>query len=450
MIAATDVAARGLGGSALVRVGVIGAGRWSASAHLPGWVRSPLCRVVAICDLHRDLAEQRAAEFGVGEVTTDYRDLLSRGDIDAIDVCTREEHDPLVFAALEAGKHVLCEKPVAHRAADVWRAAAIARRKGLKTKVGLTFRYAPAMRYMLALVQEGFIGRPFIFNGFEQNSQWLDPDVPADKRIHRVAPAPGDDPVGGRSPRREDIAVHSLEGYGAPIIDIGLMLVGARLSSVVGALKNFVPERRRTNLDTARERINMDDGDIFLGEFENGALGSIQSSFVTVGNYPGIEARIYGERGALICRLVEEFGECQTLHAARPDAVEFRRMDIPARFFPPGYRPGEPWSSLFYANLVHDFAQEIEAGADGKNEGDFAQSARVQEIINAVEVSHRRRAWVDVAREPEAPVGPNEPEGPEGPVGPNEPEGPEGPEEPNEPEGPRGPRGPEGPEAAGA
>ncbi|HVB08906.1 MAG TPA: Gfo/Idh/MocA family oxidoreductase [Bacillota bacterium] len=384
-----------------LRVGVIGAGRWSGSAHLPGWARSPLCQLVAVCDLHRDLAEQRAREFDIPTVTTDYRDLLDRADIDVIDVCTRDEHDPLVFAALAAGKHVLCEKPVAHQAEDVWRAAAIAGSKGLKTKVGLTFRYAPAMRYMMSLIQEGYIGRPFIFNGFEQNSQWLDPDVPADKRIHRVPPAAGDDPAGGRSPRPEDISVHSLEGYGAPIIDIGLMVVGAPLQSVVGRLKNFVPERRRTNLDTAREPINMDDGDIFLGEFANGALGSIQSSFVTVGNYPGIEARIYGERGALICRLVEEFGECQSLHAAKPDAVEFRRLEIPAEFFPPGYRPGEPWSSLFYANLVHDFAAEILAGPGGKNEGDFAQSARVQQVINAVERSHRARAWTGVAGEPQ-------------------------------------------------
>ena len=60
-------------------------------------------------------------------------------------------------------------------------------------------------------------------------------------------------------------------------------------------------------------RMNIDDGDIFIGEFENGAFGSIQTSFVTVGNYPGIEARVYGSKGALICRLVEENGICESL-----------------------------------------------------------------------------------------------------------------------------------------
>src|SRR6185312_8945389 len=100
----------------------------------------------------------------------------------------------------------------------------------------------------------------------------------------------------------------------------------------------------------------------YIGEYANGAICSMQSSYVTIGNYPGLEARVYGSKGALICRLVEEFGECQTLHSAKPDAVEFVRMDIPAKFFPAGYKPGEAWPSLFYANLVQNFLEEIVAG----------------------------------------------------------------------------------------
>jgi len=116
---------------------------------------------------------------------------------------------------------------------------------------------------------------------------------------------------------------------------------------------------------------------------------------VTVGNYPGLEARAYGSEGALICRLVEEFGECQTLHSAKPDAVEFVPVETPERFFPPGYVKGEPWPSLFYTNLVHNFLKEIVGGGE-VNQGNFAQSARVQEIINAVELSDRERRWVSL------------------------------------------------------
>jgi len=370
-----------------LRIGVIGAGRWASRAHLPGFTRSPLSEVVALCDMNRELVEQRAKEFGIPDVYTDAREMIDRNDIDVIDVCTRggpedpDNHEKLVFAALEADKHVLCEKPVAHDYRNTWKAHRLAESKGLKTKVGFTFRYAPAMMYMMELIEEGFIGEPYIFNGFEQNSQFLSPDEPLTKRD--LIPPTG----------KADIKVSSLEGYGAPIIDLSLWFMGSTLTSVVGMLKNFVPFR--TDYDGSRVRTNIDDGDIYLGEYGNGAMCSIQSSYVTVGNYPGLEARAYGSEGALICRLVDEFGVRQTLHKATPDAVEFVPVEIPSRLFPPEHVPGEPWPSLFYCNLVHNFNQEITSGGD-ENQGNFAQSAVVQEIINAVELSHRERRWVDL------------------------------------------------------
>ena len=376
-----------------LRVGVIGAGRWSASAHLPGFTRSPHSQIVAICDLDRPLAETRAAEFNIPEVMTDALKLLARTDIDVVDIVTRGDHQDLVFQALEAGKHVLVEKPVCHDYRDVIRAHQIAESKGLKTKVGLTFRYAPAVMYMFDLIRQGFIGKPFVFNGYEQNSQWLNPDNPMDKRIHKVKPV-GEAPWGVDF-SREGIAVSSLEGYGAPTIDIGLECVGEDLKQVVGILSNMVPRRRRTNLDTERERINIDDADMFMAETRSGALFSMQSSYVTVGNYPGIEARIFGSEGAIKVRLVEEFGVIQTLHTAKPDAVEFVQREIPQKYFPPGFQATDPWSTAFYGNLVQNFCEEIVSGGS-ENQGNFAQSARVQEIINAVTVSHRQRRWVDL------------------------------------------------------
>jgi predicted dehydrogenase len=146
-------------------------------------------------------------------------------------------------------------------------------------------------------------------------------------------------------------------------------------------------------------RLNIDDGDIFIGEFANGSLCSIQTSFVTVGNYPGIEARVYGSKGALICRLVEEAGICETLRAATADAVEFRQLEIPSRFYPHGGSASESWRTLFYANLINSFVGEI-LSADGVNEGDFGDGAWVQEVINAVEQSFRERRWVTLPLAP--------------------------------------------------
>jgi len=298
-----------------------------------------------------------------------------------IDVCTPSHtHFDLAWAALESGKHVLCEKPVAYDFRDTRRAAELARSQRLKTKLGFTFRYSPAMRYMKALIDQGYIGTPYIFNGYEQNSQWLDPNVP----LRQV------DPHADQSV----IQVSSLEGYGAPIIDLGHWFIGATYDQVVGTMRNFVPDRvvRQTG---RMQRANIDDGDIFLGEFTNGALGSVQTSFVTVGNYPGLEARVYGSEGALICRLVEEFGICESLKGAKPDSVEFRDIAVPQEFYPAGGSPRESWRTLFYANLIKGYLDEL-LSDDDSNEGNFEDGARVQEVINAVELSFRERRWVSL------------------------------------------------------
>jgi predicted dehydrogenase len=362
-----------------IRVAVVGAGRWAQMAHIPGWQRDPRAEVVAVADTDAAVAAQAAERFSVPEAVTDYRELVARDDIDVIDVVTgNRPHFQISWDALSAGKHVLCEKPVDTDYRKTRRAAELAAARGLRTKLGFTFRYAPAVMYAKELIDSGFVGEPYMFNGFEQNSQWIDPATPLRQFD------PDADP--------DEIAVSSIEGYGAPIIDIMHWWLGSPLTSVVGAMRNFVPERiiRDTGKMT---RANIDDGDMWIAEFGSGALASIQSSYVTVGNYPGIEARIYGSEGAVIVRLVDEFGCCQTIKTATKSAVEFTDAEIPQRFFPPGGTSAENWEFLFYSNLVSDFITEILD--DGRvAQGDFAQGALVQETINAFEESFRKRAWV--------------------------------------------------------
>ena len=87
---------------------------------------------------------------------------------------------------------------------------------------------------------------------------------------------------------------------------------------------------------------------------------------------------------------------CETLKAATPDQVEFRELEVPARFYPPGGSKRESWRTLFYANLITGFIDEILGGSDrhAGSEGDFGDGAWVQEVINAVELSFRDRRWV--------------------------------------------------------
>jgi predicted dehydrogenase len=363
-----------------LRVAVIGAGRWSERAHIPGWQRDPRVEVSAVVDIDAEAAGRVAKEFGIAQVATDYREVLDDPAIDVIDVATgNEAHFQVSWDALEAGKHVLCEKPVHRDARQTRRAADLAAARGLKTKLGFTFRYAPAIRYAKDLIDQGFVGEPYVFNGYEQNSQWIDPATP-------LRQAEAADPDGA------EITVSSIEGYGAPIIDIMHWWVGRPLTNVIGTMRNFVPVRM-VRASGKMQRMNIDDADMWLCEFDTDVMASIQSSYVTVGNYPGIEARIYGSEGALIVRLVEEFGICQTIKTATKDAVEFVEREIPQKYFPPEGSSREPWPFLFYSNLVHNFATEILEGGD-ENQGDFAQGAIVQRTINAFERSARERRWV--------------------------------------------------------
>jgi predicted dehydrogenase len=382
--AVAALSSRPMSSSRRVRVGVLGAGAWARAAHLPGFARDSRCELVAIADTQPELAAAAAAEFSIPHVYQSHEALIAHDGLDLIDVCTPSStHFALSWAALESGRHVLCEKPVAFDYRDTRRAADLARSKRLKTKLGFTFRYAPAVRYMRQLVADGFVGTPFIFNGYEQNSQWLDPMNP----LRQVDPDA--DP--------NVLHVSSLEGYGAPVIDISHLLVGSDLTQVVGTMRNFIPNRM-VRATGKMQRMNIDDGDIYMGEFANGAICSIQTSYVTVGNYPGIEARIYGSEGAIICRLVEEDGICERIWLATKDQVEFKRVEVPAGFYPPGGSPRELLRTLFYANLVSSFITEILTDDDA-NEGNFDDGAWVQETINAVERSFRERRWVTLPLE---------------------------------------------------
>ena len=110
-----------------LRIGVLGAGNWARRAHIPGWQRDGRAHVAVVCDVEPERARELATRFDVPEATDDWQALVARPDIDVIDVVTPSHtHFELAWAALEAGKHVLCEKPVAYDFRETLRAAELA------------------------------------------------------------------------------------------------------------------------------------------------------------------------------------------------------------------------------------------------------------------------------------------------------------------------------------
>jgi predicted dehydrogenase len=362
-------------------VGVLGAHTWAEKAHLPGYAADPRVDLVAICDVVPERAEAMAKLFGVRKTYTDPLALINDPEVEMVDVCTpTDTHLSLGLAAIAAGKHVLCEKPIARDAADALRLARAAAAAQVKTKVGFTFRYSPALRQIRAWIADGTLGDIFHVHGLEQNSQFLDPmfelrQVPAGIDFLPKHPIP-----------------QSIVGYGSHLVDL-MRWMGGEFASVAASMSSYVPERIVRGY-TGMQRINADDGTVALVEFASGAQGMLQTSIVAVGNYPGIEIRVYGSKAAAVGRLVTERGVAETLHFATAGNVEFEPVILPASHFPPGTSVRTEWRELYYRNLIRLWVGELLE--NGAPDGDFHDGVKSQEIVDACVRAHVERRWVDL------------------------------------------------------
>ena len=311
-----------------VRVGVLGAHAWAEKAHLPGFAADPRVELAGICDVMPERAAAMAQQFGVRRVYASAEEMIADPMIEMIDVCTpTDTHVALSMAAIDAGKHVLCEKPIARSAEEAFALAKAANAAGVKTKVGFTFRYSPALRQIRKWIEDGTIGEVFHIHGLEQNSQFLDPDFPL-----RQVPA-------GVDFQPKHPIPQSIVGYGSHLVDL-MRWMGGEFGAVAASMRNYVPERVVRGYP-GRQRIHVDDGTVALVEFQSGAQGMLQTSIVAVGNYPGIEIRVYGSKGAAVGRLVTERGIAETLHFASANSVEFEPVTLPPTDYPEGDQPAD-------------------------------------------------------------------------------------------------------------
>ncbi len=365
-----------------IRVGILGTGKWTLNAHLPAFARCNNTQVIAICGHDPKRTQEVANRFDIQYAFTDHHDLLECPDIDMIDITTStSRHYSIALDALEIGKPILCEKPLAMTYKEARILAEKANKNRVHTKMGYIFRHSPVFLRMKELIEEGFIGDPYIFNGYEQNSQFIDPMTPFRWN-------PSDNP--------NKIIAGSLEEYGSHLIDFALWLMGD-LKNVVGLMKNHIPNRKIRDRGNKIMPINIDDGTIFMGEFHNNAQATFQSSFVAIGGYPGAEVRIYGSKGAIIGRCVEEFGIGETLKIATPDNIEFQPVDIPDRLYPPDYSKNESWRHLYFGNLVQSFVNDILVNQEP--ECNFQAGAKSLEVQEAVYLSHLKKKWISIPLE---------------------------------------------------
>jgi len=367
-------------------VGVLGAHTWAEKAHLPGYAADPRVDLVAICDVVPERAAAMARQFGARRTYASPEELLADPEIEMVDVCTpTDTHYALGMAAIAAGKHVLCEKPIARDAMEAFALARAAEAKGVRTKVGFTFRYSPALRQIRAWIEDGTLGDIFHIHGLEQNSQFLDPHFPL-----RQVPA-------GIDFMPKHPIPQSIVGYGSHLVDV-MRWMGGEYKAVVSSMASYVPERIVRGYE-GLQRINADDGTVALVEYRSGAQGMLQTSIVAVGNYPGIEIRVYGSKAAAVGRLVTERGIAETLHFATADNVEFEPVTLPESHYPPGADLKTEWRELYYRNLVRLWVSEL---LEGKApEGDFLDGARSQEIVDACVLAHVERRWVDLPLYPD-------------------------------------------------
>ncbi|MER7577650.1 Gfo/Idh/MocA family oxidoreductase [Streptomyces sp. NPDC126514] len=377
-------------------VGMVGYA-FMGAAHSQGWrtvghVFDLPLRPVLAAIAGRDAGAVRAAadKHGWAAAETDWRALLARDDVQLVDVCTPgDSHAEIAIAALEAGKHVLCEKPLANSVAEaeaMVAAAEAARGRGQLAMVGFNYRRVPALAYARRLIAEGRLGTLRHVRVTYLQDWLVDPDFPLTWRL-----------------QREHAGSGALGDLGAHIVDLAQYLAGEELVGVSAQMETFVKERPRldgasqglsASGGTSRGPVTVDDAAVFTGRLASGALATFEASRMASGRKNALRLEINGESGSLAFDL-ERLNELAYHDHREPAATAgFRRILVtePEHPYLEGWWP--PGHGLGYEHsFVHQARDLVEAIASGTDPmPSFADGLQVQRVLAAVEESAQKNS----------------------------------------------------------
>jgi predicted dehydrogenase len=380
-------------------VGMVGYA-FMGAAHSQAWRTAPHVfdlplrpAMAALCGRNASAVRAAADRLGWAATETDWRALVKRDDVQLVDVCTPGDgHAEVAIAALEAGKHVLCEKPLANTLAEAEAMVAAAERAaghGVRAMTGFNYRRVPALALARQLVAEGRIGEIRHVRASYLQDWLVDPASPLTWRLQRERAGSG-----------------ALGDLGAHIVDLAQYLTGELIAGVSAVTATFVGERPLPSGGSSGP-VTVDDAAVFTARLASGALATFEATRFATGRKNQLRIELNGDRGSLAFDL-ERLNELQFCDRADERATAgFRTILVTepghpylSAWWPPGHVLG--WEHTF-THEVRDLVTAIAAGTDPAPS--FRDGLQVQRVLAAVEQSATRAsAWtpVDVAdpREP--------------------------------------------------
>jgi len=383
-----------------LRVAMIGYG-FMGAAHSQGWRVAPRFfdlpatpEMTLLVGRNGDAAASAAEKWGWAGVATDWREALDRDDIDVVDIVTPgDSHAEIAIAALAAGKHVLCEKPLANTVEEAEAMAAAAEEalaRGVYAMVGFTYRRVPAVTLARDIVATGGIGELRQVRA-EYLQDWLvDEQVPLAWRL-----------------QKEHAGSGALGDIGAHAIDMSEFITGQRLVGVSGTVDTVVKERPLLasgsglsgTAGTGAGPVTVDDVAIFTGRFDGGALGSYVATRMSTGRKNALRIEVSGSEGAIAFDL-EDMNALQFYDRTAPsDRQGFTKILVTEpehpyvdAWWPAGHMLGYEHG---FSHQAKDFVEAIAAGV--QPQPSFADGLHVQRVLGAVERSAADRGiWTNV------------------------------------------------------